>query len=127
MADLNRLYAAEPALHQVDFDWHGFEWVDCNDSENSVLSFVRRAKDPNDFVVVVANFTPVVRENYRVGVPEAGFYREILNTDAAAYWGSNVGNLGGVEADRVPWMDREYSLKLTLPPLGVVFLKKQKG
>jgi len=125
MADLNRLYAAEPALHQVDFDWHGFEWVDCNDSENSVLSFVRRAKDQNDFVVVVANFTPVLRENYRVGVPEAGFYREVLNTDAEAYWGSNVGNLGGVKAEPVPWMDREYSLKLTLPPLGVVFLKRQ--
>jgi len=90
-----------------------------------VLSFVRRAKDPNDFVVVVANFTPVLRENYRVGVPEAGFYREVLNTDAEAYWGSNVGNLGGVKAEPVPWMDREYSLKLTLPPLGVVFLKRQ--
>jgi len=125
VADLNRLYANEPALHEVEFDWHGFEWLDCNDSENSVLSFVRRAKDPNEFIVVVANFTPVIRQNYRVGVPATGFYHEILNTDAAIYWGSNVGNLGGVEAEPVPWMDRDHSLKLTLPPLGVIFLKRK--
>jgi 1,4-alpha-glucan branching enzyme len=127
VADLNRLSAAEPALHEVDFDWHGFEWVDCNDADSSVLSFLRRAKNPQDFLVVVANFTPVVRENYRVGVPEAGFYHEVLNTDAAAYGGSNVGNLGGVAAEPVPWLAHSYSLNLRLPPLGAVFLKLQRS
>jgi len=126
VADLNRLYTAEPPLHEVDFDWRGFEWLDCNDADSSVLSFVRRAKDAEDFLVVVANFTPVVRENYRVGVPGAGFYREVMNTDAAVYGGSNVGNLGGVEAEPVPWLGHSYSLNLRLPPLGALFLKLRR-
>ena len=123
VADLNRLYHAEPALHQVDFDWHGFEWMDCHDSDHSVLSFVRRAKHPDDFLLVVVNLTPVVREAYRVPVPAPGFYREILNTDAAAYGGSNVGNLGGTHSEPVAWGNRPHSLKLTLPPLATVILK----
>src|ERR1019366_3541513 len=92
-ADLNAVYRNEPALHQVDFDWHGFEWLDCNDADASVLSFLRRAKDRGNFLVVVANCTPVLREDYRVGVPEMGYYREIMNTDAEKYGGSNTGNL----------------------------------
>ena len=108
----------------MDFDWKGFQWVDCNDGENSVLSFIRRAADPEDFVLVVCNFTPVVRYAYRVGVPEPGVYREILNTDSATYWGSNVGNLGGVEAEAVSRYDWPCSLSLTLPPLGAVFLTR---
>ena len=100
-ADLNAIYRNEPSLHQVDFDWHGFEWIDCTDADSSVLSFLRRAKDPGDFIVVVANFTPVQRETHRVGVPEPGFYREIMNTDAEKYGGTNVGNLGGVHAEAV--------------------------
>ena len=127
VADLNRFYAAQPALHEVDFDWHGFEWIDCNDADSSVLSFLRRAKNPGDFVVVVANFTPVVRENYRVGVPEPGFYAELFNTDAEVYGGGNVGNLGGVAAEPVPWLGRSYSLNLRLPPLGALFLKLRRG
>src|SRR5216683_5438541 len=127
VADLNKLYAAEPALHEVDFDWHGFEWLDCNDADAGVLSFLRRARDPEDFLVVVANFTPVVRENYRVGVPEPGFYRELLNTDAAAYGGSNAGNLGGVAAEPIPWLGHTYSVNLRLPPLAAVFLKLRRG
>ncbi len=127
VADLNKLYAAEPALHEVDFDWHGFEWLDCNDADAGVLSFLRRARDPEDFLVVVANFTPVVRENYRVGVPEPGFYRELLNTDATAFGGSNAGNLGGVAAEPVPWLGHAYSLNLRLPPLAAVFLKLRRG
>ncbi len=123
VADLNRLYASAPALHEVDFDWRGFEWLDSNDADNSVFSFLRRAKDPEDFVVVVSNFTPIPRHNYRVGVPRLGFYREILNTDAALYGGSNVGNLGGLESEPVPAMGRPYSLDLTLPPLGAVYFK----
>jgi len=127
VADLNRLYAAEPALHEVDFDWHGFEWIDCNDADSSVLSFLRRAKNPENFLVVVTNFTPVVREAYRVGVPAPGFYREVLNTDAGVYGGSNVGNRGGVQAEPVPWLGRPYSLTLRLPPLGTLFFKPQHG
>ena len=85
-ADLNAVYRNEPALHEVDFDWHGFEWLDCNDADASVLSFLRRAKNPENFLVVVVNCTPVLREDYRVGVPELGFYREIMNTDCGKVW-----------------------------------------
>jgi 1,4-alpha-glucan branching enzyme len=121
--DLNRLVAAEPALHQVDFDWHGFEWIDCNDSDDSVLSFIRTGKNADDLVVVVINATPVVREGYIVGVPRAGFYKEILNSDSGPYGGSNVGNIGGQHAADDPRQGRPYSLCLTLPPLAAVFLK----
>jgi 1,4-alpha-glucan branching enzyme len=127
VSDLNRLYAAEASLYEVDFDWHGFEWIDCNDADASVLSFIRRARDRDDFLIVVANFTPVLRENYRVGVPEQGFYREILNTDAATYGGSNAGNLGGIQAEPIPWLQHRWSLNLRLPPLGVVFLKLRRA
>jgi 1,4-alpha-glucan branching enzyme len=126
-ADLNRIYRAEPALYEADFDWRGFEWLDCHDADNSTFSFLRRAKATDDCVVVVCNCTPVVRENYRVGVPEAGFYQELLNTDAASYGGSNVGNFGGVEAEAVPWIGHSHSLRLTLPPLGAIFLAKRRA
>jgi len=126
VADLNRLYQDEPALHQVDFDWRGFEWIDCHDADASVYSFIRRAKDPEDLIVVVCNCTPVVRENYRLGVPREGFYREILNTDGTAYWGSNVGNSGGVDVEPIAWSGHPCSLRLTLPPLGAVMLKPTK-
>ncbi len=124
--DLNAIYRNEPALHQVDFDWHGFEWLDCNDSDSSVLTFIRRAKDQSDYLVVAANYTPVLREGYRVGVPDWGYYREILNTDAEQYGGSNAGNLGGVHAEPTPWGDHPYSINLRLPPLGVVYFKRQR-
>jgi 1,4-alpha-glucan branching enzyme len=127
VTDLNRLHTAEPALHQVDFEWSGFEWIEARDGAASVVSFLRRAKNPEEFVVVVNNFTPVVRENYRVGVPRAGFYREVLNSDSKYYEGSDVGNSGGVHAEPVPWNDRPYSIKLRLPPLAVMFLKPQKA
>jgi 1,4-alpha-glucan branching enzyme len=122
-ADLNKLYAAEPALHEVDFEWRGFEWLDANDADNSVLSFLRRGKNPDDFLVVVVNATPVVREGYLIGVPQRGFYAEILNTDAAIYGGSNVGNLGGLTTNPVPHMNQPFSLSLTLPPLAAILLK----
>jgi 1,4-alpha-glucan branching enzyme len=125
-ADLNAVYLNEPALHQVDFDWHGFEWLDCSDADASVLSFLRRAKDPGDFIAVITNNTPVLRENYRMGVPEMGFYREIMNTDAEKYGGSNVGNLGGVHAEVLPWGNHRYSINLRLPPLAAVFLKHER-
>ncbi len=121
--DLNRLYRSEPALHEVDFDHAGFEWLDPNDWEQSVVSFVRRGKDPGEFVLVVCNFTPVPRHGYRAGALVGGHYREILNTDSGAYGGSNAGNSGGVRAEPVPWQGRPFSLALTLPPLAAIFLK----
>ena len=123
MGDLNRLHTEQRALHQVDFEWGGFEWLEANDAPNSVIAFVRRAIEHDDLVVAVCNFTPVARENYRVGVPRAGFYREILNTDSQHYAGTDFGNGGGVQAEPIPWSDKPYSLKLRLPPLGVIFLK----
>lgn len=121
--DLNAAVRREPALHEVDFTWEGFEWIDIHDSEQSVLSFVRKAEDPADFLVCVLNFTPVPRLGYRIGVPLPGAYREILNTDAQCYGGSNVGNLGVVRTEEKPWNGKPHSLVLRLPPLGAVFLK----
>jgi 1,4-alpha-glucan branching enzyme len=126
IGDLNRLHSSEPALHEVDFEWAGFEWIDANDAANSILSFVRRAKDTEDFVVVVCNFTPVVRDAYRIGVPTSGFYREIMNTDSGHYEGTDVGNSGGVKAEPIPWMGRQWSIKLRVPPLAAVFFKIQR-
>jgi 1,4-alpha-glucan branching enzyme len=123
--DLNDLYRRLPALHQQDFDWQGFEWLDCNDGDNSVLTFMRRARDSRDFVVAAVNFTPVVRESYRVGVPEHGYYAELFNSDAREYGGSGAGNRGGVWAEEIPWVGRPFSLSLTLPPLAAVYFKRQ--
>ncbi|HMF35449.1 MAG TPA: 1,4-alpha-glucan branching enzyme, partial [Isosphaeraceae bacterium] len=121
--DLNGLCNTEASLHQVDFDWQGYEWLELHDWENSVLAFLRRAKDPNDFIVVICNFTPVVRELYRIGVPTGGYYRELLNTDSEYYGGSDVGNKGGEWAIPEPYAGRPYLLTLKLPPLGVLYLK----
>jgi 1,4-alpha-glucan branching enzyme len=126
LADLNGVHAREDALHQIDFEWSGFEWIEPNDSAASVLSYLRRGSDPEKFIVAVCNFTPVMRESYRVGVPRPGFYREILNTDSNYYGGSDVGNSGGVQAEPIPWNDRPYSLNLRLPPLAAVYLKPQR-
>ncbi len=123
VADLNRLHRAEPALHARDFQGSGFEWLDANDSANSVLSFFRRGPDPGDRILAVFNFTPVPRSGYRVGVPEPGTWREILNTDAADYGGSGMGNMGAVESEPVAFHGRDHSVVLTLPPLGAIFLK----
>ena len=122
--DLNHLYRHEPALHQVDFEPAGFSWIDCHDADNSVVSLIRRARDDRDFLVVVANFTPVPRRGYQIGVPEGGWYRELLNSDAEIYGGSNVGNGGGVQAGARGMQGFSYSLSLTLPPLGVLVFKK---
>jgi 1,4-alpha-glucan branching enzyme len=125
--DLNGLYQSEKALHQVDFDWQGYEWLELHDWENSVVAFLRRARNPNDAIVVVCNFTPVVRENHRIGVPSAGYYREILNTDSDIYGGSNCGNHGGAWGIPEPHAGRPFHLSLRLPPLGVVYLKVPSG
>src|SRR6202142_4341228 len=121
MSDLNRLHATERPFFEVDFEWAGFEWIDANDAAASILSFIRRARNPEDYVVVVCNFTPVVRLDYRVGVPGPGFYREILNTDSVYYEGSDVGNAGGVRAEPIPWNGRPWSIKLKVPPLAAVY------
>ncbi|HJZ55549.1 MAG TPA: 1,4-alpha-glucan branching protein GlgB [Gemmataceae bacterium] len=121
--DLNRFYAAEPALYELDNQIGGFEWIDCSDTGASVFSFIRRGKSTDDIILCVLNFTPVPRENYRIGVPAPGFWREVLNSDAGVYWGSNMGNGGGVHAEFVPIHGRPYSLPLTLPPLAAVFFK----
>ena len=121
--DLLHLYQTERALWEVDDSWAGFGWLSANDSENSVIAFVRRAKDPTDCIVVVCNFTPQPRYNYCIPVPRGGFYREILNSDVATYWGSNLGNLGGVPAHAQPLNESGYALCLTLPPLSTLLLK----
>ncbi|NJM90827.1 MAG: 1,4-alpha-glucan branching enzyme, partial [Myxococcales bacterium] len=100
MGDLNRLYTSEPALHQQDFEHTGFEWVDCHNHNDSVLVYLRRGANSSDFVLVACNFTPVVRQHYRIGVPEGGWYAEILNTDSQFYGGSNVGNYPGLTAEK---------------------------
>jgi 1,4-alpha-glucan branching enzyme len=123
--DLNMHYQAEPALYQVDFDPAGFRWIDCNDNENSVVSFVRYARDRGDCVVMVFNFTPVPRAEYRIGVPDADWYQEVLNSDASIYGGSNMGNAGGVATEPVPAHGFDRSLRLTVPPLGCLLLKRR--
>jgi 1,4-alpha-glucan branching enzyme len=121
--DLNHLYKNEPALHELDCDPAGFEWIDCGDSESSVVSLMRKGKSAATIILAVCNFTPVPRQNYRIGAPRAGYWREILNSDAREYGGSNMGNLGGVEAAPVPLHGRRNSLTLILPPLSVCFFK----
>ncbi len=123
--DLNRLYRTERALSEVDFTPAGFQWIDCNDWEGSTVSFLRRARDPENFLVFVCNFTPVVRSGYRIGVPRGGFYRERLNTDAALYGGSNVGNAGGVMAEAIPQHGHPCSVLLTIPPLATLVLQPE--
>jgi 1,4-alpha-glucan branching enzyme len=122
VADLNRVYTSIPALHGDDFYDAGFEWIDCNDAAQSVISFQRRYGD--EHVVVVLNFTPVPREGYRIGVPGAGLYREVFNSDSRFYGGSNVGNAMGIETEPRAWMGLAQSLVLSLPPLGGLILKQ---
>ena len=123
VADLNRVYRGERALHERDGDPSGFEWIECNDADQSMLSFFRRGKSRRNPIVVVCNFTPVPRHHYRVGVPAGGTWAEILNSDAREYGGGGVGNRGGVEAEKTPFHGRPYSLDLTVPPLSALFLK----
>jgi 1,4-alpha-glucan branching enzyme len=125
LGDLNRAYRGEPALHELDCDPAGYEWIDGSDAEYSVVAFLRRGKHLTEPVAVVFNFTPVPRENYRIGVPGRGYWKELLNSDAPEYGGSGLGNFGGVEAAPIPMHGKSHSLTLTLPPLGVLFLKRE--
>jgi 1,4-alpha-glucan branching enzyme len=119
--DLNRLYRTQPALHEVDFDARGFRWLEANDAANNVLAFARLDERGERPVVCVLNLSPVPRYDYRVGMPTCCRWRELLNTDSTFYGGSGVGNMGGVEAEAVPWHDQPFSALLTLPPLGAVW------
>jgi 1,4-alpha-glucan branching enzyme len=122
--DLNGLYQAKPALHQLDFVTEGFEWIDHSDAANSVLSFIRHGKNPDTFIVVVCNFTPTVQQGYRVGVPQAGQYVERLNTDSLHYGGSNQGTpFGSATAEALAFHGKPHSILLTLPPLATVMLE----
>lgn len=120
--DLNKLYVSEPALHEIDFSWEGFQWIDFHDVDSSIVSFIRRSHNSADEIVVAVNLTPVPRYGYRVGVPQAGTWREIFNSDSSYYGGSNVGNVL-LPTDDKPWQGQNYSVMMTLPPLGVVYLK----
>lgn len=121
--DLNHLYKSEPALYELDFSQEGFEWVDFHDWQQSIISFIRKGKKQDRVILVVCNFTPVPRYNYLIGVPEKGYWKELLNSDSEFYGGSGIGNSGGVQTTSIAWNGRPYSLSLTLPPLAVLFLK----
>ena len=124
--DLNAFYAETPALHELDFDTAGFQWIDCNDNFRSILSFLRFGKNAEEIVAFICNFTPVPRHNYRVGVPLGGVWKEVLNSDSEFYGGSGLGNLGSVTATELESHGRPFSLNLMLPPLSVVILKNTK-
>jgi len=123
--DLNRLYLSEPAFYEVDFEWSGFQWIDFSDADHAVIAFMRRARNTEDAVICIGNFTPVPREQYRIGMPAMGAYRELLNSDAELYGGSNMGNGGMRYAEPTPWHGQPYSVLLTLPPLSMLYLKRQ--
>ncbi|MDH5766078.1 MAG: 1,4-alpha-glucan branching protein GlgB [Gammaproteobacteria bacterium] len=122
VSDLNHLYTQQKALHQYDFDNTGFEWIDCHDTDQSILSYMR--KSDNESIIVILNFTPVIRENYRIGVPETGNYEIIFNSDSSFYAGSNAGSHSSIMTNSTPWMNQAASLSLTLPPLAGLVIKK---
>ena len=119
--DLNQAYAQLPALHQGDCEPAGFEWIDCHDHNNQVLTFLRKGRSDQPAVLVVCHFLPGVIDNYRVGIPWPGRWREVLNSDSCHYGGSGAGNCGGIEAEERGWHGRPYSLNLTVPPLAALF------
>jgi 1,4-alpha-glucan branching enzyme len=126
LTDLNRLYREQPALHEIEFEESGFEWIDCHDSSQSVLSYLRKDRQGNELVVIL-NFTPVPRQLYRIGLNQPGDYLEIMNSDSLYYAGSNLGNNGLITTQARPWMDRDHSAELTLPPLAGVVLQRAPG
>lgn len=123
--DLNHLYRNEPSLYELDFSPDGFEWIDFQDWEHSIISFIRKGNKSREIILVVANCTPLLQIDYFVGAPSGGYWKEVLNSDAIFYGGSGQGNMGGVEAMPIPWHGRNHSLRLTLPPLGIIFLKSE--
>jgi 1,4-alpha-glucan branching enzyme len=125
--DLNRFYQNEPALWEADYDVSGFYWIDCGDTDNSVLSFVRQNRDGSRRVAVILNLTPVLRLDYRVGLPQGGFWRESINTDSGFYGGSNQGNFGGITAQEYQTHHQPFSGSFTLPPLSVVAFRPEEN
>jgi 1,4-alpha-glucan branching enzyme len=126
--DLNKAYRDIPALHELDMSPDGFEWIDCCDTENSIVTLMRKSKTrPDEVIVVALNFTPMPRHNYQIGVPRSGHWREVLNSDAPLYGGSGQGNMGGVDAAPIPLHGRRWSATVTLPPLGAVFLLSESS
>jgi len=123
MEDLGMFYRSQPAFYQIDFSPEGFEWIESNDNQNSIISFIRKGRTAEDTLLVVCNFTPVTRHDYQIGVPVSGFWQELLNSDALIYGGSGQGNLGGVEAVLLSRHGRPFSLTITVPPLATVFFK----
>ncbi len=123
---LNKFYLDNKAFWQVDFDWNGFQWIDCNDNQNSVVSFIRKAKNENDYVIAVCNFTPEVRENYRIGVPDKGAYIEVFNSDDEKFGGSGVKNSGEILSKDESWHNRAQSIEITVPPLATIYLKYKR-
>ena len=121
--DLNQLYRNQPALYENDFEQSGFEWIDASDTDNNVLSFIRKAKSSDEFLIIVSNFTPIPWKGYRIGVPQPGYYHELFNSDSERYWGSDMGNGGGQTTDPIQTHGQPQSLSLVLPPLATIMLK----
>ena len=121
--ELNHLYRNEPAFYEIDFSWEGFKWIDFSDQQNSVIAFIRKGKNKNEVLVFACNFTPIPRENYRLGVPLLGYYNEIMNSDSEHYGGSNMGNEGGAQAEEIKQHEQPFSIMITLPPLSTVIFK----
>ena len=124
---LNKFYLDNKSFWEIDFDWEGFQWIDPNDCNNSVVSFIRKADDSKDYIIAVCNFTPEVRHSYRIGVPAAGTYVEVFNSDDEAFGGSGVKNEGDIITQDVPWHNREQSIELTVPPLATIYLRFKNG
>ena len=123
---LNHLYREEPAMYELDFDHSGFSWISFSDAESGVISFMRKARDQDNVLVFVFNFTPVSRDKFRVGVPFEAYYGEVLNSDAEVFWGKNIGNRGGIRSEPMPWDDQPCSLCLDIPSLGCLVLKPER-
>ena len=121
--DLNLMYKGNAPLYQQDFDYRGFEWIDHSNSDESIISYMRKGYDPSDYLIVISNFTPVVREEYRCGVNENCAYQEIFNSDDVNYWGSGVKNEGMMHAENIEWNCKPLSIKLRVPPLATIVLK----
>jgi 1,4-alpha-glucan branching enzyme len=124
--NLNHLYCNEKALHEFDYDEATFQWIDHSDADNNVFSYIRRAKSPDDYLIIILNFSPVPRHNYRIPVPDKCYYKEVMNSDSEIYNGGNMGNLGGVNPEEYYWRGQQYSINLTLPPLSFLVLKPEK-
>ena len=120
---LNKFYNDNKSLWQIDFDWKGFQWIDPNDNDNSVVAFIRKAENPNDYIIAVCNFTPNARDNYRIGVPDKGAYLEVFNSDDEEFGGSGIKNVNDIITEDTPWHNQQQSIQIKIPPLATIYLK----